>query len=99
MDPDNSWVRPLAELVRVYVEVQGRPPCRYAVTLQVRSESGWQTILLFDNAHGGHDMHRYNRSTKEAAEPFMEGNPRDVLPAAIAFLVNHWEAIVESWKS
>jgi len=99
VEPDNTWVRPLAAGVRVYVEVQGRPLHRYAVTLQVLAGFYWQTIFLCDNAHGDHDMHRYTGDTKQPAERFMEGDPRDVLPAAIAFLVNHWEAIVESWKS
>lgn len=99
MEPDNAWVQRLAEGVRTYVEVQGRPLSRYAVTLQVRSEGEWRTIFLFDNAHGDHDMHRYTGVTKLPAERFMEGEPRDVLPAAISFLVNHWEAIVASWKS
>jgi hypothetical protein len=99
VDPDNSWVRPLAEGVRIYVEVEGRPLRRYAVTLEVHSGSGWQTVALFDNAHGRHDMHTYTGETKQPAKRFMEGDPRDVLPAAIAFLVNHWEAIVEAWKS
>jgi hypothetical protein len=99
VDPDNTWARPLAAGVRIYVEVQGRPLHRYAVTLQLLTKGYWQTIFLFDNAHGGHDMHRYTGGTKQPAERFMEGDSRDVLPAAITFLVNHWEAIVESWKS
>ncbi len=99
MEPDNAWVRPLAEGVRIYVEVQGRPLRRYAVTLQIRSGRGWQTIFLLDNAHGDHDMHGYTEDTKQPAERFMEGDPREVLPAAIAFLVSRWKAIVESWKS
>jgi hypothetical protein len=99
VDPDNSWVRPLAAGVRIYVEVEGRPLRRYAVTLQVHSRSGWQTAALFDNAHGHHDMHAYTGETKQPARRYMEGDPREVLPAAITFLVNHWEAIVEAWKS
>lgn len=99
MAPDNSWVRPLAAGVRIYVKVQGRPLSRYAVTLQVRSEGEWRTVFLFDNAHGDHDMHGYTGNAKQPAERFMDGDPREVLPKAITFLVNHWEAIIESWKS
>jgi hypothetical protein len=44
-------------------------------------------------------MHGDTGHTKQPAEGFMEGEPRDVLPAAISFLVNHEEAIVESWRS
>ena len=99
MEPDNSWVRPLTSDVRIYVAVQGRPLRRYAVTLQVLVGLNWQTIFLCDNAHGSHDMHRYTGETKQPAERFMEGEPRDVLPAAIAFLVRNSAAILESWKS
>ena len=99
MEPDNAWVRPLTEEVRIYVEVQGRPLTRYAVMLHVHAAGGWQTIFLFDNAHGRHDLHEYTGTTERPAERFMEGDPRDVVPAAITFLVSHWQAIIESWKS
>lgn len=99
MDPDNSWIRPLGEGARIYVEVEGRPLRRYAATLQIRRGGGWQTIFLFDNSHGDHDMHRYTGRTKQPAERFMEGDPREVLPAAITFLVDHWQAIVGSWTN
>lgn len=99
MEPDNDWVRPLAEHARIYVEVQGRPLNRYAVMLQIESTAGWQTIFLLDNAHGRHDMHGYTGDAKQPAERFMAGEPGEVLPAAIRYLVNHWEAILESWKS
>jgi len=36
--------------------------------LQLRIEGKWQTIRLFDNAHGDHDMHRYTGSEKQPAE-------------------------------
>jgi hypothetical protein len=99
VEPDNVWIRPLADGARIHVEVQGRPLSRYAVTLQIRSPAGWQTIFLLDNAHGQHDMHRYTGDTKQPAERFMEGDPQQVVPVAIRLLVSHWEAIVESWKS
>jgi len=55
--------------------------------LQLRMEGGWQTIRLLDNAHGDHDMHRYT------------GHAKEVAPKAILYLIDHWEAIAESWNS
>lgn len=67
--------------------------------LQVRRGVGWQTILLFDNAHGQHDVHSYTGAEKQPAERFMEGTAREAVPAAIRHIVTHWEAIVRSWEN
>ena len=72
---------------------------RYAVMLQLRIAGKWQTIRLLDNAHGDHDMHRYTGSEKQPAERFSEGAANEVAPQAIRYLIDHWEAIAESWKS
>ena len=94
-----SFIRPLAANTRVLVELEGRPLERYAVMLQLRIEGRWQTIRLLDNAHGAHDMHRYTRATKQPAERFADGTVNEVAPMAIRYLIDHWEAIAESWKS
>jgi len=67
--------------------------------LQLLTAEGWRTILLFDNAHGQHDLHRYTGFGKQPAERFMEGTPRQVIPAAITFIVDYWEAILSQWTS
>jgi hypothetical protein len=95
MEPFDLWLDPD---VRVLVERHGQPLERYAVMLQVLRDGEWRTIRLFDNAHGGHDMHRYDRYEKQDAERFFEGQPREALPAAIMHLKEHWQAIVESWE-
>jgi hypothetical protein len=95
----DPFVRPLAADARVLVELEGRPLAKYAVMLQLRIEGRWQTIRLLDNAHGVHDMHRYTGAEKQPAERFGEGSVNEVAPMAIRYLVNHWEAIAESWKS
>jgi hypothetical protein len=83
----------------VLVELAGRPLERYAVMLQLRVDGQWQTIRLLDNAHGDHDMHRYTGAKKQPAERFAEGAVTEVAPMAIRYLIDHWEAIAESWKS
>lgn len=95
----DPFIRPLAEDARILIEFEGRPLECYAIMLQLRIEDRWQTIRLFDNAHGHHDMHRYTGSEKQPAERFAEGSVNDVAPKAIRYLVDYWEAIAESWKS
>lgn len=95
----DPFVRPLAPDARILVELDGSPLTRYAVMLQLRIEGRWQTIRLFDNAHGKHDMHRYTEAEKQPAERFAEGAVNEVAPTTIRYLIDHWEAIAESWKS
>lgn len=93
------FVRPLSPDARIRVELKGRPLERYAVMLQLWIKGHWRTIHLFDNAHGNHDMHRYTGFEKQPAEQFAEGSVNEVAPRAIPHLIDHWEAIAESWKS
>jgi hypothetical protein len=98
MSETRSWVRPLSADARIYVETEGRPFDRYVVALQLLRNGRWQTIRLLDNAHGEHDLHRYTGSAKQPAERFMQGTPQKVLPQAIRYLTEHWEAIARSWS-
>lgn len=95
----DPFTRPLAANARVLVELDGRPLERYAIMLQLRVGGAWQTVRLLDNAHGDHDMHRYTGAEKQSAERFAEGTTSEVAPMAIRYLIDHWEAIAESWKS
>jgi hypothetical protein len=92
------FIRPLAADARLLVEREGRPLEGYAVMVQVRVEGRWQTILLFDNAHGEHDMHRYTGIEKQAAEWFADGPVRKVLPQAIRYAISNWERIEREWR-
>lgn len=95
----DPFVRPLAPDARIYVDLEGRPLEHYAVMLQLRVDGSWQTIRLLDNAHGDHDMHRYTGSEKQPAERFADGAVGEVVPMAIRYLIDHWEAIARSWMS
>jgi len=94
-----SFIRPLPHNARILVEWEGQPVKRYAVMLQLRIEDAWQNIHLFDNAHGQHDSHRYTGSEKQAAEKFVDGSVRKVMPQAIAYLISNWEDIARSWET
>lgn len=93
------FIRPLARDARVLIELSGRPLEGYAIMLQLRVDGRWKTIRLLDNAHGDHDMHRYTGDEKQPAERFAEGSANEVVPMAISYLIDHWEAIARSWKS
>ncbi len=95
----DPFIRPLSADARVLVELEGRPLEGYAVMLQLRIGGRWQTIRLLDNAHGHHDMHRYTGAEKQPAERFVEGTVNEVVPMAIRYLIDHWEAITRAWKS
>lgn len=95
----DPFIRPLSAVARILIELEGRPLERYAVMLQLQIAGRWQTIRLLDNAHGDHDMHRYTGAEKRPAERFAEGAVNAVAPEAIRYLIDHWEAIAESWKS
>ncbi len=66
--------------------------------LQLRVGGAWRTIRLIDNAHDRHHMHRFAGETKLEGVPFAVGDPREVLPAAIAYLARAADSIIASWS-
>jgi hypothetical protein len=98
MEFDREWIVPLErEGARVLVRHGGRPMTRYAAMLQILHDGEWRTIRLIDNAHHSHHMHRYTGDRKQVAVPFGIGDPREVLPEAVGYLVRASRSIIESW--
>ncbi|HUE25926.1 MAG TPA: hypothetical protein VMP89_04060 [Solirubrobacteraceae bacterium] len=90
----------VAEDVVIRYSSSGRPIERYSVVLLVRTPRGWREVRVFDNHQGSHHMHRYTPTEgKQSAEVFHPGPARAAIPAAIRHLKDHWEAIVEPWKT
>ena len=90
----------LTEGVLVRLNQSGRPIDRYSVVLLVLGEGEWQTVRVYDNQLGTHHMHRYTRrGGKQEPEGFHSGPTNEAIPAAIAHLKAHWEAIIEQWRS
>jgi hypothetical protein len=90
----------LVDGVIVRFSQSGRPIERYSVILLVFADDAWHTVRVYDNHLGTHHMHRYTRSEgKQAPESFHAGPITQAIPAAIAHLKAHWEAIIQSWKS
>lgn len=100
MEFDHEWTVPLErEGVRILVRHGGRPMTHYAAMLQILHDGQWRTIRLIDNAHDTHHMHRYAGDLKRDAVSFGAGDPRDVLPKAVAYLIRASGSIIESWQS
>ena len=71
----------------------------YAVALAVEEDGEWTTLRLYDNAHGAHEMHRYNRSgAKRSALVVHHGSSSEALNAAIAAVRDGFEEIVRVWR-
>lgn len=88
------------EGVVVRLSQSGRPIERYSVILLALIDGAWETIRVYDNHLDTHHMHRYTRKGgKQPETPFHHGSTSEAIPAAIAHLKAHWEAIIESWKS
>ncbi len=89
----------VSDLVTVRFSQSGRPIERYSVVLLTLDDDGWRTVRVYDNHLGPHHMHRYTRSGgKQEPEAFHAGTTNEAIPAAIAHLKAHWEAIIKSWN-
>lgn len=90
----------VTQAVIVRFSQSGRPIERYSVVLLALVDGEWQTVRVYDNDLGTHHMHRYTRSGgKQEPEEFHSGPTKQAIPAAIAHLKTHWEAIIQPWTS
>jgi hypothetical protein len=90
----------LAEGVLIRFMRTGRPIERYAVVLLLLMGAEWREVRLHDNHEGAHHMHRYTpKQGKQPAETFHPGPTNAAIAAAIEHLKNHWEAIIEPWRT
>jgi hypothetical protein len=95
---ERDWLQWLAADVRIAVHTTGRPVERYVIRLEVLDSGAWQTVHLFDNAHGQHDSHRYRSTEKQPAEPLPARTVADAIPTALRLLTADWERIIERWR-
>ena len=71
----------------------------YALVLLCWDEGAWGTVRVFDNAHGGHEMHRYTRAGgKQSAELVHTASPSEAMNSAHSWIVGGWEEMVAAWK-
>lgn len=58
-----------------------------------------RTVRVYDNAHGVHDMHRYNRAgEKQPAEAFHDGSASEALQSALDAVRDSYREMIESWR-
>lgn len=72
-------------------------PVEYAIMLQVRGTSGWETRVVADNSHADrhvdeHHCHRYLGSQKQPAEPlpFSVADTNDAMAKVIDWFAENW---------
>ncbi len=71
----------------------------YTVVLLARERGELQAVRVYDNTHGDHDMHRYNREgVKQPAEIFHRGSASEALQSAIEAVRSGYREMIESWR-
>lgn len=93
--------RDLAEGVRVRFLRSERPPIEYAITLEIRLDTGWTTVRLWDNADDLEEHHEHPYTESGGKQPPIVrtlASTNEAMAAAIRTATLDWEAIVERWK-
>jgi hypothetical protein len=71
----------------------------YAIVLLARQDRAWVAVRVYDNTHGTHDMHRYNRDgIKQAAETFHQGSAGEAMRSALETVRGAYNEVIESWR-
>jgi hypothetical protein len=71
----------------------------YAVVLLVYERGECCTVRVYDNTHGAHDMHRYNRDgEKQPAECVHQGSAGEAMRSAIKAVRSGHKEMIESWR-
>jgi hypothetical protein len=71
----------------------------YSVVLVLESDSGPDTIRLYDGAHGFNEMHRYSSGGgKRSGEVFHRGTLSEGMQIAIEAIKTGYARMVEGWE-
>jgi hypothetical protein len=71
----------------------------HAVVLLVLHGGNWQTVRVYDNAHGRNEMHRHTLSGgKQPAEVFQSGDFGEAMRAAREAVLTGYETMIEGWR-
>jgi hypothetical protein len=88
--------------VRIRYGRSERMPIRCAIVLETRTEDGWTTIRLWDNAHGveEHHEHEYTHSGGKC-DPVVHAfsSTNQAMAAAMTRAARDWQTILENWRS
>lgn len=103
MDKDRESVHPVAgtEDVQILYRRSSARPVEYAILLQVRAATGWETRIVADNSHADrhvdeHHCHRYLAGEKQEAEPlpFEVFDTNDAMAKIIRWLADNWRELI-----
>ncbi|HKF82935.1 MAG TPA: hypothetical protein VKB23_08255 [Solirubrobacterales bacterium] len=85
--------------MRVEFTTERREVTDYAVVLLLTHGASFETIRVFDGAHGHNEMHRYTASGgKQPGEPFHAGTLGEGMRAAIAEVKHGYGEMIEGWR-
>ncbi|HTC60332.1 MAG TPA: hypothetical protein VK691_09490 [Solirubrobacteraceae bacterium] len=86
-------------VIDVHFLRKGKEVIDYTVVLLARERGELQAVRVYDNTHGDHDMHRYNREgVKQPAEIFHRGSASEALQSAIEAVRGGYREMIESWR-
>lgn len=88
-----------AQLVIWFATERGRV-VSYSVVLLAVHDGRWQTVRVYDNAHGQNEMHRHTASGgKQPAEPFSDASKAGVaMRAAREAVLAGYDKMIETWR-
>jgi hypothetical protein len=90
--------RPLGAFMHVEFTTDRREIVDYAIVLLVELDGEFETIRLYDGAHGENELHRYTREgDKQPAEIFDRGTLAQGMRAAIEEIERGYQTMIESW--
>jgi hypothetical protein len=90
--------RPLGAFVHVEFTTDRREIVDYAIVLLIELDGEFETIRLYDGAHGENELHRYTREgDKQPAEIFHRGTLSQGMRAAIEEIERGYQTMIESW--
>lgn len=85
--------------LRVRYTTEGREVTDYAVVLVLPHDDAFETIRVYDGAHGFNEMHRYTASGgKQPGESFHAGTLAEGMRAAIAEVTRNYGEMIEGWR-
>lgn len=84
----------------VWFATEHRQVVGYSIVLLALHEGSWQTVRVYDNAHGENEMHRHTlNGGKQAAEVFRSGSDfGEAMRAARAEALARYENMIEGWR-
>lgn len=78
---------------------QRRTVVDYVVVLLVYECERWRAVRVYDNSHGTHHVHRYNRDgVKQLPECVHQGSAGEALRSAIEAVRSGYTEMIESWR-